>query len=61
MDVLADKGQIDEELARLKDWMGFRNVLVHLYLEIDHARTHRAIKKDLRDLERFAAAIAKLL
>lgn len=62
MDVLAAKGLIDDELAtRLKDWMGFRNVLVHLYLEIDHARTYRAIKKDLRDLERFAAAMAELL
>ena len=62
MDVLAVKGLIDEDLAtRLKDWMGLRNVLVHLYLEIDHARTHRAIKQDLRDLERFAGAMAELL
>jgi uncharacterized protein YutE (UPF0331/DUF86 family) len=62
IDALQGNGLIDEELAiRLKDWMGFRNVLVHLYLEIDHARTHRAIEQDLPDLERFAAAMAKLL
>lgn len=62
MDVLQREGLIDEELAtRLKDWMGFRNVLVHLYIEIDHARTYRAIQEDLGDLERFAGAMAELL
>lgn len=27
----------------------------------DHARTHRAIQEDLGDLDRFAAAMARLL
>lgn len=41
--------------------MGFRNVLVHLYLDIDHGRSHDAIREDLGDLERFAVAMARLL
>ena len=62
MDVLRDEGLIDRELAeRLKGWMGFRNVLVHLYLDIDHGRSHDAIREDLGDLERFAVAMSRLL
>jgi len=62
IDVLSDETLIDRELAdRLKGWMGFRNVLVHLYLEIDHGRTYDAIRDDLGDLEQFAAAMAQLL
>jgi uncharacterized protein YutE (UPF0331/DUF86 family) len=62
MDVLRQEGSIDADLAeRLKGWMGFRNVLVHLYLEIDHGLSYDAIRQDLGDLERFAAAMARLL
>jgi len=62
MDVLCDEGLIGRDLAdRLKGWMGFRNVLVHLYLAIDHGRTYDAIRDDLGDLAQFAAAMAPLL
>lgn len=62
MDVLCEEKLIDRELAdRLKGWMGFRNILVHLYLEIDHGRTYDAIRDDLGDLEQFAVAMARLL
>jgi len=62
MDILCEEGLIDRSLAdRLKGWMGFRNVLVHLYLEIDHGRTYDAIHDDLGDLEQFASAMARLL
>jgi uncharacterized protein YutE (UPF0331/DUF86 family) len=62
MDVLREEKLIDQELAeRLKGWMGFRNVLVHMYLEIDHGRTYDAIRDDLGDLDEFAAAMARLL
>jgi len=62
MDVLREEKLIDQELAeRLKGWMGFRNILVHLYLEIDHGRTYDALRDDLGDLEQFAAAMARLL
>ncbi len=62
MDVLQEEGMLSRDLAdRLKGWMGFRNVLVHLYLSIDHGRTYDAIRDDLGDLERFEAAMARLL
>jgi uncharacterized protein YutE (UPF0331/DUF86 family) len=62
MDVLREQGLLDADLAeRLKDWMGFRNVLVHFYLTIDHTRSHEAIQEDLGDLEEFARRMARLL
>lgn len=62
MQVLSEEGLIDNDLAeRLKGWMGFRNALVHLYLEIDHGRSYDAIQEDLGDLEEFAAKMAGLL
>lgn len=62
IEVLAEEKLIDNDLSeRLKDWMGFRNVLVHLYLDIDHGRTYDAIQQDLGDLEAFASRMARLL
>lgn len=62
MEVLQEEGLVDRELAaRLKGWMGFRNVLVHFYLDIDHGRSYDAIREDLGDLQAFAAAMAHLL
>lgn len=40
---------------------GFRNVLVHEYLEIDRRRVYRALKQELRDFESFVRAVSKLL
>jgi len=60
--VLAEEGYLGPELAsRLEGWMGFRNILVHLYLDIDHRRAYRAIRDELDDLRGFAAAMAQLL
>ena len=60
IEVLEEEGMIDQDLSeRLKRWMGFRNVLVHLYLEIDHGRVYDAIQEDLGDLEGFAAKMAR--
>lgn len=62
MEILRQEGILDQDLAeRLKKWMGFRNVLVHFYLDIDHGRSHDAIRQDLGDLERFAASMARFL
>jgi hypothetical protein len=33
--------------ARIQGWARFRNVLVHLYLDIDHKRTHAVIQTKL--------------
>jgi uncharacterized protein YutE (UPF0331/DUF86 family) len=62
VEVLHEEGMLGRSLTdRLKRWMGFRNVLVHLYLEIDHGRVYDAVQNDLSDLEKFAAAMAQLL
>lgn len=53
---------ISSELARrLQAWAGFRNVLVHAYLDIDHGLAWDAIAHDLQDLRSLAAVAAKLL
>ncbi|MCP3962625.1 MAG: DUF86 domain-containing protein [bacterium] len=62
MQVLHEEGLLEEELtARLKEWMGFRNVLVHLYLTIDHAKCWATIQNDLGDLDAFAARMGHFL
>lgn len=48
-------GAISPELAaRLRAWAGFRNILVHQYLDIDHRIAWNAIQNELGDLETFA-------
>ena len=62
IDLLQQEGLLDADLAgRLKRWMGLRNLLVHLYLEIDHGRIYDAISEDLDDLHAFASRMARLL
>lgn len=62
IDVLAKAGHLEPTLAdRLRRWMGFRNVLVHFYLDLDHGRTYDAIANDLGDLREFMVAMAALL
>ena len=46
---------------KLVSMAGFRNVLVHEYLEIDRRRVYRALKADLRDFESFVRAVGELL
>jgi len=53
--ILEQAGELPEHLAhRLRGWAGFRNILVHEYLAIDHALAHRALKDELGDLEELA-------
>lgn len=60
--VLREEGILEAELAEaVEGWMGLRNVLVHLYLKIDHGRTYDAITTGIGDLERFAARMAGYL
>jgi uncharacterized protein YutE (UPF0331/DUF86 family) len=46
---------------RLAPMAGFRNILVHEYLEIDRHRVYRALKDDLGDFEQFIKAVSRLL
>jgi uncharacterized protein YutE (UPF0331/DUF86 family) len=57
--ILARHSVVDAALAkRLQSWAGFRNVLVHAYLAIDHGMSWDAIASDLSDLREFAAIAA---
>jgi uncharacterized protein YutE (UPF0331/DUF86 family) len=46
---------------RLVSMAGFRNVLVHEYLDIDRRRVYRALRDELGDFEKFIKAVSKLL
>ena len=52
--VLEEAGEIDAALAeRLRGWAGFRNVLVHDYVNIDHRIAYAAIRDELDELAEF--------
>ena len=60
--VLADRGLIDRDLAqRLQRAVGFRNVLVHEYTEVDWKIVMQVLRTGTRDLADFGKAVAKLL
>ena len=46
---------------RLTAMAGFRNILVHEYLEIDRRRVYATLKNDLPDFEKFIRAVSKLM
>ena len=53
--ILENAGELEPGLAeKLRGWAGFRNVLVHEYLEIDHSISYRAIQTELADLDGLA-------
>jgi uncharacterized protein YutE (UPF0331/DUF86 family) len=61
-DLLARKKVLSAALSkRLTPMAGFRNILVHEYLEIDRHRVYRALADDLRDFEAFIRAVSRLL
>jgi uncharacterized protein YutE (UPF0331/DUF86 family) len=61
-DLLAREGIITDALAtRLRGWAGFRNVLVHLYIDIDHGISWRVIQNERGDLTAFRRAVAALM
>jgi uncharacterized protein YutE (UPF0331/DUF86 family) len=60
--VLAEEGVLDRVLAeRMVALAGARNLIVHLYAEVDDERLARAVREGgLDDLSAFAAAVAAL-
>ena len=61
-DVLARQKVLSRRLAtKLTSMAGFRNVLVHEYLEIDRRRVYRVLTSELRDFESFIRAVTRLL
>ncbi|HVS02769.1 MAG TPA: DUF86 domain-containing protein [Thermoanaerobaculia bacterium] len=60
--VLSEEGVLSPGLAQqMEGWAALRNVLVHLYLEVDHRRLHEILTEELDQLEDFARAITKSL
>lgn len=62
IEVLREEEVLEADLAqRLQGWMGFRNVLVHLYIETDHGRSYETIQNELGDLDEFSRRMARFL
>jgi uncharacterized protein YutE (UPF0331/DUF86 family) len=58
--ILHAEGVLEAGMARdMENWAGLRNVLVHLYLDVDHERLHEILRDDLDQLEAFAAALSR--
>ena len=61
-ETLAREGTLDAELgAQMGGWAGLRNILVHLYLEVDHERLHSILRTELEQLVTFAQAMQREL
>ena len=57
---LVESGVLEPALGdRLEAMSRFRNLLVHVYAEVDDRRVHGYLRGDLGDLEEFARAILK--
>jgi uncharacterized protein YutE (UPF0331/DUF86 family) len=49
---LEQAGELPAVVAEnMRQWAGLRNILVHQYLNIDHAMTHRIIQDDLHQVQ----------
>ena len=60
--VLRAEGVLSPDLAtRMEGWAGLRNLLVHLYLEVDHGKLYRILTEDLGELGTYAAALSSRL
>ena len=55
---LVDNGVIPEDLGRqMERWAALRNVLVHMYLEVDQETLFDILTGDISQLERFASCV----
>jgi len=61
-DLIAMCGPIPEDLASdLSDLAGFRNVLVHIYWDIDLDEIYKILQNDLKTLRAFRIKVKELL
>jgi uncharacterized protein YutE (UPF0331/DUF86 family) len=57
--VLARERALSEKLAsEMEGWASLRNILVHLYLEVDHERLYEILTEEIDQLEEYARAMA---
>ena len=60
--LLSEKGLLPQELAHnLQQMARFRNMLVHIYWEVDYERVYEILQHHLGDLRQFTRAIEDLL
>ncbi len=59
--ILGESGLISKDLSKkLARMAKFRNMLVHIYWEIEDEKVFKIIQKDLKDLEKFVVEVNKL-
>jgi uncharacterized protein YutE (UPF0331/DUF86 family) len=62
VEIFYRRSLVDEELAeRWRRMIGFRNLLVHEYLEIDRHRVYRVLQENLGDLEALSRVFVRFL
>ncbi len=60
--ILRDMGYIDSDYAvKLKSMAGLRNILIHLYYEVDDRRVIKHLKEDLWVIEDFLNVVKRLI
>jgi len=60
--ILREMGYIDQDYAiKLKSMAGFRNILVHLYHEVDDRRVIKHLKEDLKVIDDFLNVVKRLI
>ena len=60
--ILCEKGYVDEDLC--ETWVrmiGFRNILVHDYLDVDRSIVHRVLQQNLDDVQALMRVFARFL
>lgn len=60
--VLLQEGAVSLEIAhQMEAWAGLRNVLVHLYLDVDQERIYEILCNDLDQLENYASGLSQAI
>lgn len=60
--ILQEHDYLSEDLsATLQKWTGYRNILVHDYLKIDHEIAYNIIKEDFKEIEAFKSIAQSLI
>jgi uncharacterized protein YutE (UPF0331/DUF86 family) len=57
-EILRAEGVLDAALAeQTQGWAGLRNVLTHVYLDVDHARLYEVLSGELDQIAAYATAL----
>lgn len=60
--VLAEEGLLEEDFARkLQGWVGLRNVIVHIYADINISLLYKALMTEQEDLREAATILCALV